>query len=260
MNMNLETFNKILNSDFLKYAPRITLGGGEPYLNKNIFEFIKILKEKKKIVSIYTNGSLILRNYNKFIENQPDYLNISHYDDKFFELKQIFKKFNYETNKKSIVRLSKIINTENINNIESILNEAIETGFDRIIFQNFFPYKNKEKNLVILNDNTNYKKIKKELNEKYKDKIKIIWPNLLNMGEKFNCQNLAINTTIDNYGNIATCCFLTPPKEKVGNIFNEKNPWNSNEFLKFRNYYGKNKSPSQCELCYFKSGLDNRTV
>ena len=49
MNMDILTFNKIINSDFLKFARRITLGGGEPYLNKNIFDFIKILKNKKRL-------------------------------------------------------------------------------------------------------------------------------------------------------------------------------------------------------------------
>ena len=51
LNLDIEGFKKIIDSEFLKYSPRITLGGGEPYLNKNIFSFIKILKEKKKKLS-----------------------------------------------------------------------------------------------------------------------------------------------------------------------------------------------------------------
>lgn len=141
MNMDIENFNKIINSEFLKFAKRITLGGGEPYLNKNIFEFIKILKQKKKIISIYTNGSLINRNYENFMDNQPTYLNISHYDDKFDSLKDIFTSYNKDPKKTSISRLSKILQVDKLDNIEFAINEAINSNFDRIIFQNYFPYK-----------------------------------------------------------------------------------------------------------------------
>ena len=57
-NLDLEGFYKLLNHKHIKYSGRVTLGGGEPYLNKNIYDFIKELKKRKKITSIYTNGLL----------------------------------------------------------------------------------------------------------------------------------------------------------------------------------------------------------
>ena len=259
MNLDIEGFKKIIDSEFLKYSPRITLGGGEPYLNKNIFSFIKILKEKKKIISIYTNGSLIERNYENFFNNQPNYLNISHYDDKFDDLKSIFKKINNDDKKIFISRLSKIIQSDKLYDIEKIIKVAIENNFDRIIFQNYFPYKDKEKELVLYKGNVEYEKIKNSLIKNYKNKIKIIWPNLLEKNSTFKCNNISINTTVDSNGDMAPCCFLTPPNKNNGNIF-EKSimRWNSESMKSFRSFLGKKNSPKECKNCYFKHGLSNR--
>lgn len=255
MNLDMKGFDKIINNNFLKYASRITLGGGEPYLNKNIFDFIKILKSKKKIISIYTNGSLIEKNYDQILKNQPNYLNISHYDEKFEDLKFILKKFNNQ--KDCITRLSKIIQANKLDDIEKSIFDAIECDFDRVIFQNYFPYKDNEAELVLFENNNTLKKIKKKI-KRYEKKIKIIWPNVLNSKEGFNCNNISVNTTIDSKGNLALCCFLTPPRESNGNIFNHSsNPWNSLEFIRFRSHYAK-KSPSECSNCYFKNGIKNR--
>ena len=259
MNLDLNGFIKIIDSEYLKYSTRITLGGGEPYLNKNIFDFIKILKERKKITSIYTNGSLIERNYENFINFQPEYLNISHYDDKFNELKRIFKQINNLREKKFISRLSKIVQSDKLENIEETINDAINNNFDRIIFQNYFPYKAKEKYLVLYKDDKKYQKIKIKLEEKYQSKIKIVWPNLLDRSGVFKCNNISINTTIDSKGNTAPCCFLTPPNKKNGNIFEDTlKTWNSHNMMNFRSFLGGKKSPKDCENCYFKQGLSNR--
>ena len=169
--------------------------------------------------------------------------------------KFILKKFNNQKN--CITRLSKIIQANKLDDIEKSIFDAIECDFDRVIFQNYFPYKDSEAELVLFENNNTLKKIKKKF-KRYKKQIKIIWPNVLNSKEGFNCNNISVNTTIDSKGNLALCCFLTPPKESNGNIFNHSsNPWNSSEFIRFRSHYAK-KSPSECSNCYFKNGIKNR--
>ena len=140
-NLDLEGFYKLLNHKHIKYSGRVTLGGGEPYLNKYIYDFIKELKIRKKITSIYTNGSLIERQYDKMLENQTDYLNISHYDDKFDDLSHMFKRINEDKNKKFISRLSKLVTSKNYHELDGIIQKAIFNSFDRVILQNYFPYK-----------------------------------------------------------------------------------------------------------------------
>ncbi len=258
-NLTLDRFNELIEHDFLRYSGRITLGGGEPFLNKYIFDFIKILKSNNKVISIYTNGSLLDRLYDSYMDNQVNYLNISHYDDKFASLRHIFKRINFDKKRTSITRLSKIVTNENFYELEEVFDEATASGFDRIILQNYFPYKKDEKDLVIYKDNKDFINTLNSLKKKHK-KIKVIEPNLLSRrNKKFSCNNLSLNSTIDSEGNLSPCCFLTPPSPLNGNIFDENsNPWNSFQFLKFREKLGENSSPKSCEFCYFKHGIENR--
>ena len=91
----------------------------------------------------------------------------------------------------------------------------------------------------------------------------IIPPNLLKKkNDIFSCNNLTINSTVDSEGNLATCCFLTPPSKETGNIYDsiEENSWNSQKLINFRNYIGTQNSPIDCKNCYFKNGIVNRSI
>ena len=262
-NLDLEGFYKLLNHKHTKYSGRVTLGGGEPYLNKNIYDFIKELKKRKKITSIYTNGSLIERQYDKMLDNQTDYLNISHYDDKFDDLCHMFKRINEDKSKKFISRLSKLVTAKNYNELDDVIQKAIYNSFDRVILQNYFPYKDEDLESVIYDDNVDFKKYLSKLNDKYKKKILIIPPNLLKRNDDiFSCNNITLNSTIDSQGSLATCCFLTPPSLTTGNIFDnlEENSWNTKKLIKFRSFLGKKESPLGCKYCYFKNGIVNRAI
>ena len=90
------------------------------------------------MLDLYLNClSLLDRLYDNYMNNQVNYLNISHYDDKFASLRHIFKKINFDSNKKSITRLSKIVTNDNYHELEEVFDEAMNSGFDRIILQNF---------------------------------------------------------------------------------------------------------------------------
>ena len=91
----------------------------------------------------------------------------------------------------------------------------------------------------------------------------IIPPNLLKRkNDIFSCNNLTLNTTVDSEGNLATCCFLTPPSPMSGNIYGnlEENAWNSKKLIKFRSFIGTKDSPMGCKFCYFKNGIVNRAI
>ena len=262
-NLDLEKFYDLLEHKHIKYSARITIGGGEPYLNKNNYEFIKELKKRKKIISVYTNGSLIERQYDQMINNQTHYLNISHYDDKFDDLSHMFKAINEDKNKKFISRLSKLVTTDNYKELDDIIDKAIYNSFDRVILQNYFPYKDENLERVIYDDNIDFKNYMSNLIKKYKNKITIIPPNVLKRkNDIFACNNLTLNTTVDSQGSLATCCFLTPPTPDSGNIYNslEENAWNSEKLVKFRNFIGTKESPMGCKYCYFKNGIVNRAI
>ena len=256
-NIDMEQFLAIIDHPKNIYSSRITLGGGEPFLNKNFFNFVKELRKRKKIISVYTNGSLIEKYFDNFEANPTDYLNISHYDDKFSSITEGLKKIQIMKNR-PIVRLSKIISTENITDIEKMLNTADEFNIDSVIFQNYFTTDPKEVYKVIYDDNEDFFNEKKRLAKKYRN-IEIIWPNILQKQAKFNCQNISLNATYDADGDLAPCCFIVPPEGKFGNLFSEKNPWNSSGMKDFRlAYKSKTIENDSCKYCYFRQGLSGR--
>ena len=256
-NISIEQFENIINHKNNVGVSRVTLGGGEPLLHKNFFDFVTILNQKKKIISVYTNGSLIKRNIQKMIEAKINYINISHYDEHFFSIKDDIKELK-SNNSFSEVRLSKIISNEDYVKMENLILEAINLGLDRVIFQNYFPYREDEIKLTIYDDNEEYKKYVEKLKIKYSKKIEIIWPSILERNGKFNCQNISLTATYDADGYISPCCFIVPPEEKFGNL-NDHNFWNNKMFKSLRNQYGtSNKLGNSCDNCYFKHGLSNR--
>ena len=258
-NIQINQFKAILNHPQNINTSRVTIGGGEPFLHKDLFEFIKILNQKNKNISLYTNGSLIGKNIDKIIKHPFDNLNISHYDDYFSKIKNsITNLLKYQIPFRPTIRLSKIISAENISQMEEILDIASEMGIDGVIFQNYFPEKDNEKNLVLLSENKKLKKKKNRLLKKYYS-LEIIWPNLVNPNSKFNCQNISLNSTYDSDGNMAPCCFIVPPNSSNGNLFNDIDPWNSSNLIKMRKAYKETSFENEkCSLCYFREGLNNR--
>ena len=116
-------------------------------LHPSIFDFIRLLKAKGKIVSLYTNGSLIHRNIQEISEAELDYCNISHYDDKFDDIRGSLSEF-LKSKKRPITRLSKIITSSSIGDMRKILETAKQTGFDSVIFQNYYTETISDTNLV----------------------------------------------------------------------------------------------------------------
>ena len=256
-NISIEQFNKIINHKNNIGVSRVTLGGGEPLLHKNFFDFVNILNENNKIISVYTNGSLINRNFEQMAKAKIDYINISHYDEHFFTIKDHIKELKNK-NKYAKVRISKIISNEDYKKMEELIEESIALNLDRVIFQNYFPYRENEIKLTIYDDNKKYQEYVKYLKNKFLNKIEIVWPSILQRNGKFNCQNISLTATYDADGFISPCCFIVPPEEKFGNL-DDYNFWNNNMFKSLRSQYGsKKKLGNSCDNCYFKHGLSNR--
>ncbi|MAQ20478.1 MAG: hypothetical protein CMD52_03045 [Gammaproteobacteria bacterium] len=257
MNITDDQFLKIIDHPQNRYASRITLGGGEPFLHKKLFDYVKLLKEKNKIVSIYSNGSLIDRRLDELEQTPFDYLNISHYDEHFEKITNGLNKL-LEIKHRPVLRLSKIISTENLDDMRLILDLASSLKIDSVIFQNYFPSKKEDESKVIYANHRDYTKLKKELSKNYAN-LEILWPNVLKHEAKFNCQNIALNATYDSNGNQAPCCFIVPPDPNNGNLFEESNPWNSKQMRDFRACYTDEISEHKsCKSCYFRSGIQNR--
>ncbi|MBT4793027.1 MAG: radical SAM protein, partial [Halobacteriovoraceae bacterium] len=75
--MNLETFKKIIQQVH-KTKPGIILTGGEPFMHKNLVEFVKYAKSFNLPVQIFTNGTLMKPEVlHQLFDAKLDYLNIT---------------------------------------------------------------------------------------------------------------------------------------------------------------------------------------
>ena len=85
-----EELNKILETDAAKAALRIGFLGGEPFLNKNIFEYIEILHKKRKVTSVVTNSALLKGEMlEKLKVSSLDVLGLSLYDNNREDIKRV---------------------------------------------------------------------------------------------------------------------------------------------------------------------------
>ncbi len=256
-NISLKKFKAIVEHPQNRFASRVTIGGGEPMLHPKVFEFIKILKDLNKVVSIYTNGSLIHRNMDKTLNSDLDYLNISHYDDKFSDIQDSIAEF-LSKKTRPITRLSKILTNSSLGDMEKVLSLAMEINFDSVIFQNYYAEYERDSEHVIHSSNTEFHEEKARLIKKYRN-IEIIWPNLHHPDSEFNCQNISLNATYDSDGNQAPCCFQVPPARSYGNIFKDADSCNTKEMIRLRvAYQTGTKEANFCKNCYFRCGLGNR--
>jgi radical SAM protein with 4Fe4S-binding SPASM domain len=254
-------FEAIVDHPANRSAARVTLGGGEPFLHPRLFHYVDALKARRKTVAIYTNGSLIDRHFDTVARSGIDDLNVSHYDDEFAKIDPVLRRLRAAAPQLRI-RLSKILTATTFHRMEGMIELCLSAGIPVLMLQNFFPYENREPEAVIRADNGDFAAERRRLQIKYRAApIRIVWPNLVNDAEPFNCQNIALNVTYDSRGSIAPCCFIVPPDRAFGNLFDESDAWNSAGMASLRSGWKSKQPPhAACQHCYFKHGLRNRYV
>ena len=258
-----DIFHKILNFPVTRKAVRLGLIGGEVFLHKDIFLFIRMAREARLLTTIYSNGSLINKFANDIYKSGLSFLGLSCYDQYYEKLLSNFDKYqNKIFNKKNrpIISMQKIMSSENFEAAEKVIQDAIQLKADMVFLQNYYPIDGNTK-LCIYDDNTAYLVFKKKLEEHYGKKINITFPGLLS--KKNNprlCRVLFQTLMFDADGRAQLCCY-TPPDEKYGNIMTDPNLWNSETFMKLRKPFIDHQDPlpSFCEYCY-ASFKDHRAV
>jgi radical SAM protein with 4Fe4S-binding SPASM domain len=254
-----EQFQRIVDHPVNRSARRVTLGGGEPFLHPDLFRFVEVLQRRGVVVSIYTNGSLLERRLGELAGRPPRHLNISHYDEEFPALESAVREVCALPGGPR-VRLSKLLERGRPEVLQPMVELCLANRIPTLIFQNYFPYRNRSVEKVIPAGDAEFLAERRRLSRLYRRApIEIIWPNLPSDSRSFGCQNLALSITYDSEGNIAPCCFIVPPSPQSGNLFRDGDAWNSPALRAMRRDYGKKTAASEaCRHCYFKNGLQNR--
>lgn len=266
-NMTLEEFDRYMDHPLCRDAVRCAVGGGEPLLHKDYFEFVKRARGRRMYTATHTNGLLIERRLDEFVKDGPDSINISLYDEfmdrQLKQAKALVDAYRSARAPKQVT-FCRIVNNENYAVIEKIIEAALETGVGSVFFQNQYPSSwpagevdKTAFHLPIWNTNGDYKAYVDQMKRKYGRRLRVQWPGLLTekpaSGE--TCLSLMGVINFDKNGTHAPCCYIAPPLPKYGNI-NEEDSWNSKFYRFIRNSMHKPgaKMMEACEQCALRGG------
>jgi len=257
--MKVEEFKRILAA-FPEAIFFHIQGNGEPLLNREIFTFVKLAKERGNIVRITTNGTLLDRERVKaLLESGLDYLAISidgatkatfesiRVGADFDNLKEKVRYLTVrkdELKKDLFLSMWVTITESNKDELVELLGLAYELGFDEVRFQCAQNYDKRgnllKSDLSLITDET-----LKRLDELGKQKgIYVVLPD-----EIKDCDWSFKRVYVDCNGDVTPCCELSA--WKLGNIYKEPftKIWNSPSYIKFRDVKKNHKSP--CRECNF---------
>jgi len=249
-NLTNEQLTNLLNTTAGKRALRVGLLGGEPFMNKDIFQLIDTLKKHRKITTIVTNSSLLKgKLLEKLTQSKLDVLGMSLYDNNEDDVARVVKAMNQS---KKMYWVQTIIMADDLDKMERTLEYAERIGCRNILMANYQPIYTGKTELTIFDDNKEYYEKVKALKEKYKNRdISISWvPVIPRKIKKKICKMPFSYVLVDSLGQLGACCFRPPGPEKFGNIFNDQD-WNGNYYKKLRsNMFDNTQAPlDTCNNC-----------
>jgi radical SAM protein with 4Fe4S-binding SPASM domain len=230
---------------------------GEPYLNKNLLEFIHIAQSNNIYVSVSTNGHFINeKNINFILEKVPDKLiySVDGLDEKSYQnyriggtFEQVDRSLRLLVKRKKELRLNKpyiefqfIVMKHNEHQLNEVKQYCKEIGVDKLVFKTMqiTSVENARKFLP-----TNPKFRRYVLNE---DSFR------MKGNVKNHCYALWRTAVITWDGKMVPCCFDKDANYTLGllNSKSIKEAWVSNDYQKFREKILTNrKSVSMCTNC-----------
>ncbi len=265
--MDLSLFKKVIER--LNNVHLITLTGwGEPFMHPNIFDMIKICKERGFIVQLTTNGVFsnesipdkIINSELDFISFSMDTLNgnskIGH--DNNEAQKNIIKLLNARNGKKLKITIQSTLQKGGENEIYNLIRWAASIGIDRVnlgrLDQRFNkdiprPSKEEEKkilvraNLIGNNCGIQVDCIQYAIGKGIQKGIYRILKQALHRFGKY-CLKTYTYVYINLNGDVTPCCSL--PLHKIDNILKRelKDIWLDKKFIEFRE-----KQPEICGKC-----------
>lgn len=235
-----------------KNAYALSLGGGEPFLHKDIFKMVKYGRMFRMDVALSSNGTLISDKIKQIISSDFSLLNISlnaqnaneytrmnnappNVFEKVLENVEKLVEEKKRQNKNVKLRVSFVCTKENYKRMPEKVKLAQQLGVDEVYFLNLIPV-GKEgftSNYCLYEDDQDVVEVVKTLNE-FRPKISIMGPKLYkrNFDKRIlHCSQPFTWLTVIPNGDVYTCCCAVT---HAGNVFTNNNIWNSHVFQQAR--------------------------
>jgi len=257
--MTLTTVKKLL-SLYPSIDAFCVAGLGEPTLCSNFVDIVNFLRKNEKFVGIITNGT----NSNRLLAlaYEPNYISISLYGydnesylantgmsaydtviETFSKLKLRFKNvgFSYVLNKTKYRDLDKILS----------LCDDLKPEFLHLV--NYLVYDptitEEVRKIITVKDTEIIDYIDSICVGRDYIRLKPVYVDFNNL--KFNCKSYDYIINLDGDGNIGGCQRQIPPDASFGNVFRDKDPYNSLEMCRLRNLmHSSNHIHEECRFCF----------
>lgn len=218
----LETIDKLKDYP----VQTIEISGGEPFLHKDLFKILKKCSDINYNITIYTNGSLINKNWIKKLKSLDTHIILSiKYDSvntysKCIRSKHSLKKIENNiqalvNNKISVVTFI-TVTKKNIRYVKRLINRSIELGAFPVI-ERYVPVKDCKINDQLSINAMDWFYVTKLINKVYSNYKHLI--DGVNKIQGRTCSCYTTQVSIMQNGDVLPCQFL-PPSMKIGNITN----------------------------------------
>ena len=240
---------------------QLAIGGGEPFLRKDIFEVIDYCRQKNIIANITTNGTLVTDYVAKKIKNKVGQVNISYNEsvavNKFENALSILLKNDIN------VGINLLITKDILPEFDKIIKKLLNYKITKIIVLRPKPSLNRrwyEENKLIKKELLELKRILGKYNKRINVDCSLtclmydIPSQELKSNGVYGCVAGVRFCTIKNNGDVYPCSFFSTKEFLAGNILKTdfKTIWQRTEtFKKFRKM--NNKIKGNCGSCEIRN-------
>ncbi|MDD5021385.1 MAG: radical SAM protein [Endomicrobiaceae bacterium] len=252
-------YEKILKHPLIKNTLVAFFCGGEPLLNTDITELIKLSKKNGKIPTLVTNAILLNNQWDSLLKAGLADMQISINDSTMAIIGKDIKNLNKEMQLNASYVILRSDFENNKDKLENIVNFASESGFKDFKFN--LCVSNKHNNFLneelTENNFIEYTKFRNKILKKYKN-MNIYFPDIITNSKKKNCRISWHTLLLDAVGNFGFCCAYHPDSNIGMNIFleNWRDLINNAKFCEVRKSLlaKDDKMPDFCKGCFHLHG------
>lgn len=260
---------ELLLNRYPKIAHVSFVGIGEPFLIRDIIEMARMAKERRKFVSVITNGSLLHRHWGD-VATLFDDISISLHGLNPGELKKVAKVrepiFNQlvenvrylmheerQLNPAIRIHASVVFLKQNLQRIENAASFCEEHSIPELDLQNYLPYGLDDSGNCLFDDDTEYIDALEKLVQKFAGRLKINLPVLVKRNDadlNWGCMSFFNTLRADGLGHVSGCSRVMLPNEDNGDFRVDPNVWENDYFKDFRERFRFQRDiPECCRYC-----------
>jgi MoaA/NifB/PqqE/SkfB family radical SAM enzyme len=248
-------------------AMNVCLAGiGEPLVNSEIFKMVSFAKQKKKRVSIVSNGTLLSSALDEMVKYSPDFISISlitAQEDDFEATCNVSKStFNRiiegirglieVRNRMALpmnIGLSCVLKKSRLAIVEPMIELAASLGVDSIDFHNLIPSTLPGCDIgeCLFAEDQSATETFSQI--PIPPGLAVRFPKLLKREiDVQKCRSFNRVLYVDGRGSISGCYRVFPPDAANGSVF-ERAVWNNDYFKTQRRRFKRGKVPDTCRYC-----------